>query len=153
MGCTFCATGTMGFKGNLTPGEIVEQLVHASRVTSIRNVVFMVTGFVMFTAVLLYDHLTFFWWQLIALHVLLRVNLYLIGNWDLLQGMGEPMNNYAAVVQAVKTMTGRFFCLSPKHITISTVSFSFLWHWEKSRGFRLFFFVSSKVRRLKICHL
>lgn len=77
MGCTFCATGTMGFKGNLTPGEIVEQLVHASQVTSIRNVVFM--------------------------------------------GMGEPMNNYVAVVQAVKTMTGRCFCLSPKHITISTV--------------------------------
>eukprot|EP00250_Pteridium_aquilinum_P010323 c19301_g1_i1 orf=364-1509(-) len=77
MGCTFCATGTMGFKGNLSSGEIVEQLVHASQVTSIRNVVFM--------------------------------------------GMGEPMNNYAAVVQAIKTMTGRSFCLSPKHITVSTV--------------------------------
>eukprot|EP00250_Pteridium_aquilinum_P010324 c19301_g1_i2 orf=692-1339(-) len=76
MGCTFCATGTMGFKGNLSSGEIVEQLVHASQVTSIRNVVFM--------------------------------------------GMGEPMNNYAAVVQAIKTMTGRSFCLSPKHITVST---------------------------------
>lgn len=77
MGCTFCATGTMGFKGNLSAGEIVEQFVHASQITLIRNVVFM--------------------------------------------GMGEPMNNYSAVVQAAKTMTGRCFHLSPKHITVSTV--------------------------------
>ena len=32
MGCTFCATGTMGIRGNLTCGEILEQLVHGSRV-------------------------------------------------------------------------------------------------------------------------
>ena len=32
MGCTFCATGTMGFRGNLCEGEILEQLVHAGRV-------------------------------------------------------------------------------------------------------------------------
>lgn len=44
MGCTFCATGAMGFKGNLTAGEIVEQLVHASHLTPIRNVVFMGMG-------------------------------------------------------------------------------------------------------------
>jgi adenine C2-methylase RlmN of 23S rRNA A2503 and tRNA A37 len=42
MGCRFCATGTMGFKSNLSSGEIVEQLVHASRYSEIRNVVFMV---------------------------------------------------------------------------------------------------------------
>jgi hypothetical protein len=29
MGCTFCATGTMGLSGNLTSGEILEQIVHA----------------------------------------------------------------------------------------------------------------------------
>ncbi|KAF6260598.1 hypothetical protein COO60DRAFT_1269332 [Scenedesmus sp. NREL 46B-D3] len=44
MGCTFCATGTMGLKGNLCCGEIVEQLVHATRVTPIRNIVFMGMG-------------------------------------------------------------------------------------------------------------
>nr|XP_024393400.1 uncharacterized protein LOC112290851 isoform X2 [Physcomitrium patens]XP_024393401.1 uncharacterized protein LOC112290851 isoform X2 [Physcomitrium patens] len=44
MGCTFCATGTMGLKGNLSAGEIVEQLVHASQVTPIRNIVFMGMG-------------------------------------------------------------------------------------------------------------
>lgn len=42
MGCRFCATGSMGFKNNLSSGEIVEQLVHASRLSPIRNVVFMV---------------------------------------------------------------------------------------------------------------
>ena len=35
----------MGLKGDLTAGEIVEQLVHARRVTTIKNVVYMV-GFV-----------------------------------------------------------------------------------------------------------
>jgi adenine C2-methylase RlmN of 23S rRNA A2503 and tRNA A37 len=33
--------GTMGLKGHLTAGEIIEQLVHAVRVTPVRNVVFM----------------------------------------------------------------------------------------------------------------
>ena len=32
MGCTFCATGTMGIRGNLSSGEILEQLVHASKI-------------------------------------------------------------------------------------------------------------------------
>lgn len=42
MGCTFCATGTMGLTADLTAGEIIEQLVHARRVAQIRNIVFMV---------------------------------------------------------------------------------------------------------------
>ena len=33
----------MGLKGDLTAGEIVEQLVHARRVTAIKNVVYMVS--------------------------------------------------------------------------------------------------------------
>eukprot|EP00775_Hariotina_reticulata_P013488 gene13488-13613_t len=44
MGCTFCATGTMGLKGHLSCGEIIEQLVHALQVAPIRNVVFMGMG-------------------------------------------------------------------------------------------------------------
>ena len=63
MGCKFCAvsypltahcfimpcldasqTGTMGIIGNLTAGEIIEQVVFASRLTSVRNVVFMGMG-------------------------------------------------------------------------------------------------------------
>ncbi|PKU84743.1 23S rRNA (adenine2503-C2)-methyltransferase [Dendrobium catenatum] len=77
MACKFCATGTMGFKNNLSPGEIVEQLVHASRFSDIRNVVFM--------------------------------------------GMGEPLNNFTAVVEAIQIMMGSPFQLSPKRITVSTV--------------------------------
>ncbi|XP_061354550.1 uncharacterized protein LOC133299130 [Gastrolobium bilobum] len=77
MGCKFCATGSMGFKNNLSSGEIVEQLVHASSLSQIRNVVFM--------------------------------------------GMGEPLNNYSAVVESVRVMTGLPFQLSLKRITISTV--------------------------------
>ncbi|XP_028767711.1 uncharacterized protein LOC114725376 isoform X1 [Neltuma alba] len=77
MGCKFCATGSMGFKSNLSSGEIVEQLVHASCLSEIRNVVFM--------------------------------------------GMGEPLNNYSALVESIRVMTGLPFQLSPKRITISTV--------------------------------
>ncbi|XP_030475560.2 uncharacterized protein LOC115692742 [Syzygium oleosum] len=77
MGCKFCATGSMGFKSNLSSGEIVEQLVHASHISSIRNVVFM--------------------------------------------GMGEPLNNYTAVVEAIRVMTRSPFQLSLKRITVSTV--------------------------------
>ncbi|XP_045811010.1 uncharacterized protein LOC123905453 isoform X4 [Trifolium pratense] len=77
MGCKFCATGSMGFKSNLSSGEIVEQLVHASTFAQIRNVVFM--------------------------------------------GMGEPLNNYSAVVESIRIMTGSPFQLSLKRITVSTV--------------------------------
>lgn len=46
MGCSFCATGTMGLLGDLAGGEILEQLVHARAVSQlpIRNVVFMGMG-------------------------------------------------------------------------------------------------------------
>lgn len=32
MGCVFCATGQMGYKRHLTPGEIVAQVLHISRI-------------------------------------------------------------------------------------------------------------------------
>lgn len=56
MGCTFCATGTMGLFGNLTTSEILEQVIHANNILGseyeslhdsskkldlVRNVVFM----------------------------------------------------------------------------------------------------------------
>ena len=48
MGCTFCATGTMGLVSHLTAGEICEQVLHAvhyaSRDAPVRNVVFMGMG-------------------------------------------------------------------------------------------------------------
>ena len=37
MGCTFCATGTMGLFGNLTAGEILEQIVHADKILAMEQ--------------------------------------------------------------------------------------------------------------------
>jgi 23S rRNA (adenine2503-C2)-methyltransferase len=49
MGCTFCATGQMGFKRHLSSGEIVEQVLYYARVLknegkSVTNVVLMGMG-------------------------------------------------------------------------------------------------------------
>ncbi len=48
-GCRFCATGKMGFARNLSPAEILDQVMQASQIAkaegrSIRNVVFMGMG-------------------------------------------------------------------------------------------------------------
>ena len=49
MACSFCATGTMGLKRNLTAEEIVEQIIHMERylkpiASRVSNVVFMGMG-------------------------------------------------------------------------------------------------------------
>jgi 23S rRNA (adenine2503-C2)-methyltransferase len=44
MGCPFCATGKYGFHGDLTAGEIVNQVLSISGSTSINHVVFMGMG-------------------------------------------------------------------------------------------------------------
>ena len=49
MGCTFCATGQAGFKRQLSPGEILEQIARASRYAldrdrRVSNVVYMGMG-------------------------------------------------------------------------------------------------------------
>ena len=47
MGCTFCATGQAGYSRQLTPGEVIEQVMFASRAAAPRrlsNVVFMGMG-------------------------------------------------------------------------------------------------------------
>jgi adenine C2-methylase RlmN of 23S rRNA A2503 and tRNA A37 len=87
-GCTFCATGTMGLLLNLTPGEILEQILWANSIERqrlaadedpfVRNVVFM--------------------------------------------GMGEPLDNYEAVVAAIRGMVdpGRFG-MGARRISLSTV--------------------------------
>ena len=44
MACTFCATGQAGFQRQLTPGEIVEQVIRGGRASPtgrVSNVVFM----------------------------------------------------------------------------------------------------------------
>ncbi|MET0403625.1 MAG: 23S rRNA (adenine(2503)-C(2))-methyltransferase RlmN [Cystobacter sp.] len=49
MGCVFCATGQMGYVRHLTPGEIIGQVLHVTRILretneSLRNVVLMGMG-------------------------------------------------------------------------------------------------------------
>jgi len=44
MGCVFCATGQQGFTRNLTPSEIVAQVLHFARERRVTNVVFMGMG-------------------------------------------------------------------------------------------------------------
>jgi 23S rRNA (adenine2503-C2)-methyltransferase len=80
MGCTFCETAQMGLLRNLSPGQIVGQVVAARRYFSapVRNVVFM--------------------------------------------GMGEPMDNFDNVAQAIRVLTDRRgLSLGMGRITLSTV--------------------------------
>jgi 23S rRNA (adenine2503-C2)-methyltransferase len=93
IGCSFCATGQQGFERNLSPGEIIGQVLYFMRLVSakqqgneeqsparrlVTNVVFM--------------------------------------------GMGEPLANYEKVWQAVVTLNSkRGLGLGARQITISTV--------------------------------
>lgn len=84
MGCTFCQTGKLGFKRNLSSGEILGQIILANQRLNelnienrVRNIVFM--------------------------------------------GMGEPLDNFDAVVEACKTMIDpKAFGLSKHRVTVST---------------------------------
>lgn len=83
VGCTFCASGINGVKGNLSAAQIVEQvyqlnLILAARGERITNIVFM--------------------------------------------GMGEPLANYASVMQAVRVLHDpKCLNIGARKITISTV--------------------------------
>ena len=91
-GCTFCATGQMGFERHLTAGEIVAQVVHFARelraepwiapngepVERVTNLVFM--------------------------------------------GMGEPLHNYEQTLKAVRILNmPSGLNLGARHMTVSTV--------------------------------
>ena len=42
--CTFCATGAMSFGRNLTPSEILDQVLHFRRIEPVNHLVFMGMG-------------------------------------------------------------------------------------------------------------
>lgn len=44
MGCTFCATAKYGFNGNLTAGEIINQIISIPKAEKVTHVVFMGMG-------------------------------------------------------------------------------------------------------------
>ncbi len=83
MGCVFCATGQMGLARHLSPGEIVAQVLHVTRLLrqsgeSLRNIVLM--------------------------------------------GMGEPLHNYEATLEAVDILVDQAgLSIAPRFITLSTV--------------------------------
>jgi 23S rRNA (adenine2503-C2)-methyltransferase len=92
LGCTFCATGQMGFDRHLTAGEIVAQVVHVARelhhepwiapdgqaIDRVTNLVFM--------------------------------------------GMGEPLHNYDQTLKAVRILNmPEGLNIGARHMTISTV--------------------------------
>ena len=98
MGCTFCATGTLGELGNLTSGEILEQLAHARRFAAAKG-----NG------------------EPDVETDALRAASAAVTN-VVFMGMGEPLNNYDAVCASIGPMSdARGFAVAPSRVTVSTV--------------------------------
>jgi 23S rRNA (adenine2503-C2)-methyltransferase len=99
-GCTFCATGQMGFDRHLTAGEIVAQVLFFAR--ELRDAPWSARGdregrLVRNAPI---DHIT---------------NIVLMG-------MGEPLHNYDNVMQALRILNNPDgFNLGARHMTVSTV--------------------------------
>lgn len=108
MGCTFCATGTLGELGNLTCGEVLEQLVHAQRLFA--------PGGAMNTATASDEDDS-------ATKTAVRVSGRGTGVRNVVfMGMGEPLNNYDAVLAALGPMTDpQCFAIARARCTVSTV--------------------------------
>ena len=94
-GCTFCATGQMGFDRHLSAGEIVAQVLYFAR--ELRATPWIAAGLPGSTPI---DHIT---------------NIVLMG-------MGEPLHNYNNVLQALRILNSPDgFSLGARHMTVSTV--------------------------------
>ena len=97
MGCVFCATGQMGYTRHLTPGEIVAQVVHVARV--LRHEA--------------------------SAGAVRRQTRHGLGTRlrnVVLMGMGEPLHNYDAVMQAIDILRDPHGpALAAERITLSTV--------------------------------
>jgi 23S rRNA (adenine2503-C2)-methyltransferase len=99
-GCTFCATGQMGFDRHLTAGEIVAQVLFFAR--ELRDAPWSARGEREGRPVrnAPIDHIT---------------NIVLMG-------MGEPLHNYDNVMQALRILNNPDgFNLGARHMTVSTV--------------------------------
>ncbi len=94
-GCTFCATGQMGFDRHLSAGEIVAQVLYFAR--ELRATPWSAAGLPGSTPI---DHIT---------------NIVLMG-------MGEPLHNYDNVLQALRILNSvEGFHLGARSMTVSTV--------------------------------
>lgn len=97
MGCTFCATATMGIRGNLTSAEILEQMVHANKILALESM----------EKNLVEDD------KLKQLDVVRNI---------VFMGMGEPLNNYNHVVEACRCLIDRKrWNMAHGRVTVSTV--------------------------------
>lgn len=111
MKCTFCATGTMGFRGNLCQGEILEQLVHADFILA-EEMEMSENGSKDEATVVTADGTTKFRSE---------QHLDCVRN-IVFMGMGEPLNNYDNVLEACKAMIDRKrWNLGHSKVTVSTV--------------------------------
>src|SRR5579872_6589165 len=94
-GCTFCATGQMGFDRHLSAGEIVAQVLFFAR--ELRSAPWTATGLPNSTPI---DRIT---------------NIVLMG-------MGEPLHNYNNTLRALRILNSPDgFNLGARHMTVSTV--------------------------------
>ena len=92
VGCPFCATGQQGFERNLSPGEIVEQVLYFQRQLAAHQ----------------YD-------AAVACPTSPRITNVV------LMGMGEPLANYESVRQSLQTLVSRQgLGFGARRITIST---------------------------------
>ncbi len=96
IGCRFCRTAEMGLIRNLTPGEMIGQILQANRILKeepIRDLS-------------------------MAAHIGKDMNRI---NHIVFMGMGEPLANFDALVQTLRILTSPGgFALSPRRITVST---------------------------------
>jgi 23S rRNA (adenine2503-C2)-methyltransferase len=93
IGCPFCATGRQGFQRNLTPGEIIDQVLHFARLLKIQQGENNRDGD---TKVDRVSNIVF-------------------------MGMGEPLANYDNLWQAIETLNSpECFKLGARSMTIST---------------------------------
>ncbi|HKV58494.1 MAG TPA: 23S rRNA (adenine(2503)-C(2))-methyltransferase RlmN [Ktedonobacteraceae bacterium] len=94
-GCTFCATGQMGFDRHLSAGEIAAQALYFAR--ELRAAPWTAQGLPGSTPI---DHIT---------------NIVLMG-------MGEPLHNYENTLRALRILNSADgFNLGARHMTVSTV--------------------------------
>jgi len=105
MGCVFCATGQMGFRSNLRPGEIIGQVLHVQGLLRRHGVEQAVQG--------ASGEAT-----LVSKGESSESRLRNI----VLMGMGEPLHNYEAVMKAVDIFRDPSgLALAGDRITLSTV--------------------------------
>lgn len=98
LGCVFCATGQGGLVRNLSPGEILAQVIYFARKIREERI----------------ERAT-------ERAARAQLDSHPVSN-IVLMGMGEPLANYAATWQAIKTLTDeRGYNLGARRITLSTV--------------------------------